>query len=169
MKKLTKVATVSAVLLSSSFFVNAAEAATTIGYVNMAQIVQEMPQREAIAEKLREEFKDRIDELRDVESEIKEKVSKVQRDGELLSNSDRTSIEREVASLQADYKLKAQALDEDNRRRQAEERQKLVLTIQKTAQSVAKKEGYDMIVDSATLLWAQPEDNLSEKVIEAIK
>ena len=77
--------------------------------------------------------------------------------------------EREIASLQSDYKLKAQALDEDNRRRQGEERQKLIMQVQQTVEKVANKEGYDMVVDAATLLWAKPEDNLSEKVIKAIK
>ncbi len=55
LKKLVKVAALGAVMLSGSFFANAAEAATKIGYVNMAQIVQQMPQREAISEKLRAE------------------------------------------------------------------------------------------------------------------
>ncbi|MGR6862234.1 OmpH family outer membrane protein [uncultured Aliivibrio sp.] len=169
LKKLVKVAALGAVLLSGSFFANAAEAATKIGYVNMAQIVQQMPQREAISEKLRAEFKDRIDELRSLESKIKDKVETIKRDGELLGASGKTKLEREIASLQSDYKLKAQALDEDNRRRQGEERQKLIMQVQQTVEKVANKEGYDMVVDAATLLWAKPEDNLSEKVIKAIK
>ena len=169
LKKLVKVAALGAVMLSGSFFANAAEAATKADYVNMAQIVQQMPQREAISEKLRAEFKDRIDELRSLESKIKDKVETIKRDGELLGNSGKTKLEREIASLQSDYKLKAQALDEDNRRRQGEERQKLIMQVQQTVEKVANKEGYDMVVDAATLLWAKPEDNLSEQVIKAIK
>ncbi|MCP3697648.1 MAG: molecular chaperone [Aliivibrio sp.] len=169
LKKLVKAAALGAVLVSGSFFANAAEVGTKVGYVNMSQIVQQMPQREAVSEKLRTEFKDRIDELRSLESKIKDKVETINRDGELLGAKGKTKLEREIASLQSDYKLKAQALDEDNRRRQGEERQKLIMQVQQTVEKVANEEGYDMVVDAATLLWAKPEDNLSEKVIKAIK
>ncbi len=169
LKNLMKAVVLGSALISGSFFANAANAATKIGYVNMNQIAQQMPQREAISEKLRAEFKDRVDEMRNLEVQIKQKVEKIQRDGALLDMAEKTKIEREIASLEADYKLKAQALNEDSRRRQNEENQKLIAQIQQTVEKVAQQEGYDMVMDATVLVWAQPEDNLSAKVIAAIK
>lgn len=169
MKQWIKAASLSLVILSSSMYAQAADAAQKIGYVSTGQAMAQLAKRYNVAEKLRGEFKDRIDELRGIESKIKAKVDKVKRDGELMSASERTQIKREMASLESNYKLKAKALQEDQRRRGAEEEQKLVQKIRKAIQDVAKKEGYDIIVDANAVLFASPKDDLSTKVISAVK
>jgi outer membrane protein len=93
----------------------------------------------------------------------------MKRDGELMSSTDRTKIQRELASLDSSYKLKAKALQEDQRRRGQEEEQKLVMKIRTAIQTVAKKEGYDIVVDAQAILFADPKDDLSNKVITAVK
>ncbi|WP_064602253.1 OmpH family outer membrane protein [Photobacterium sp. J15] len=169
MKQWIKAASLSLVILSSSMYAQAADAAQKIGYVSTGQAMAQLAKRYNVAEKLRGEFKDRIDELRGIESKIKAKVDKVKRDGELMSASERTQIKREMASLESNYKLKAKALQEDQRRRGAEEEQKLVQKIRKAIQDVAKKEGYDIIVDANAVLFASPKDDLSTRVISAVK
>ncbi|WP_299020327.1 OmpH family outer membrane protein [uncultured Photobacterium sp.] len=168
MKQWIKAASLSLVILSS-VCAQAAEAAQKVGYVATGQAMAQLAKRYNVAEKLRGEFKDRIDELRGIESKMKTKVDKVKRDGELMSSSERTKLQREMASLESDYKLKAKALQEDQRRRGAEEEQKLVQKIRKAIQDVAKREGYDIIVDANAVLYASPKDDLSTKVISAVK
>ncbi|GAB3533272.1 MULTISPECIES: OmpH family outer membrane protein [Photobacterium] len=169
MKQWIKAAGLSLVILSSSMYAQAAEAAQKVGYVATGQAMAQLAKRYNVAEKLRGEFKDRIDELRGIESRMKTKVDKMKRDGELMSASDRTKLQREMASLESNYKLKAKALQEDQRRRGAEEEQKLVQKIRKAIQDVAKREGYDMVIDANAVLHASPKDDLSSKVISAVK
>ncbi|MGF1702434.1 OmpH family outer membrane protein [Photobacterium makurazakiensis] len=169
MKQWIKAAGLSLVILSSSMYAQAAEAAQKVGYVATGQAMQELAQRYNVAEKLRGEFKDRIDELRGIENRMKTKVDKMQRDGELMSSSERTKLQREMASLESDYKLKAKALQEDQRRRGAEEEQKLVQKIRQAIQDVAKREGYDIVIDANAVLHANPKDDLSSKVISAVR
>ncbi len=59
MKNMIKAAGVSLLLLSSSMFANAAEAAQKVAYINTAQVFQALPQREVVLQKLQEEFKDK--------------------------------------------------------------------------------------------------------------
>lgn len=169
MKQWIKAASLSLVILSSSMYAQAAEAAQKVGYVATGQAMAQLAKRYNVAEKLRGEFKDRIDELRGLESRMKTKVDKMKRDGELMSSSDRTKLQREMASLESNYKLKAKALQEDQRRRGAEEEQKLVQKIRKAIQDVAKREGYDIVLDANAVLHASPKDDLSAKVISAVK
>ncbi|MCG7585209.1 OmpH family outer membrane protein [Photobacterium sp. OFAV2-7] len=169
MKQWIKAAGLSLVILSSSMYAQAAEAAQKVGYVATGQAMAQLAKRYNVAEKLRGEFKDRIDELRGIESRMKTKVDKMKRDGELMSASDRTKLQREMASLESNYKLKAKALQEDQRRRSAEEEQKLVQKIRKAIQDVAKREGYDIVIDANAVLHASPKDDLSSKVISAVK
>lgn len=169
MKQWIKAASLSLVILSSSMYAHAAEATQKVGYVATGQAMAQLAKRYNVPEKLRKEFKDRIDELRGLEGRMKTKVEKMKRDGELMSASDRTKIQRELASLDSDYKLKAKALQEDQRRRGQEEEQKLIMKIRQAIQEVAKKEGYDLVVDAQAILYANPKDDLSAKVISAVK
>ncbi|MEF1289618.1 molecular chaperone, partial [Vibrio sp. M260118] len=68
MNKTIKAAGLSLLVMTSSFFANAAEAAQKIGYVNTAQVFQQLPQREVVAQKLQEEFKDKSAELQAIQA-----------------------------------------------------------------------------------------------------
>ncbi|AWK81161.1 TPA: OmpH family outer membrane protein [Photobacterium damselae] len=169
MKQWVKAAGLSLVILSSSMYANAAEAAQKIGYVATGQAMAQLAKRYNVQDKLRKEFSGRVNELRSLEKKMKAKIDKLKRDGAVMSDSDRTKLQRELASLESDYKLKAQALAEDQRRRGQEEEQKLVMKIRTAIDSVAKKEGYNLVLDANAVLFASKKDDLSQKVISAVK
>ncbi|MDN3682707.1 OmpH family outer membrane protein [Vibrio tapetis subsp. quintayensis] len=169
MKNIVKAAGLSLVVLSSSFFAQAAEAAQKVGYVNTAQIFQALPQREAVQKKLQAEFKDKGAELKALEAKIKTKVEQARRDGELLGDEGMRNLQIQIAGLEAEYKIKGQSLEKLGARRENEEKQKLFKLIQKAIGQVAEKEGYDIIVDASALQYAKPDLDLSEKVIKELK
>ncbi|HIF9530484.1 TPA: OmpH family outer membrane protein [Photobacterium damselae] len=169
MKQWVKAAGLSLVILSSSMYANAAEAAQKIGYVATGQAMAQLAKRYNVQDKLRKEFSGRVNELRSLEKKMKAKIDKLKRDGAVMSDSDRTKLQRELASLESSYKLKAQALAEDQRRRGQEEEQKLVMKIRTAIDSVAKKEGYNLVLDANAVLFASEKDDLSQKVISAVK
>ncbi|WP_367988349.1 OmpH family outer membrane protein [Vibrio sp. NTOU-M3] len=169
MNKMIKAAGVSLAVLTSSFFANAAEAAQKIGYVNTAQVFQALPQREVVLQKMRNEFKDKEAELKSIQAQAKTKLEKLKRDGELLSSDQVEKLRIEIASLDSKYKVKAQAFQQASARREAEEKQKLFKVIQDAVSKVAKKEGYDVVVDIQAVAFAKPEYNISEKVIKQVK
>ncbi|ARR50022.1 molecular chaperone [Photobacterium damselae subsp. damselae] len=169
MKQWVKAAGLSLVILSSSMYANAAEAAQKIGYVATGQAMAQLAKRYNVQDKLRKEFSGRVNELRSLEKKMKAKIDKLKRDGAVMSDSDRTKLQRELASLESSYKLKAQALAEDQRRRGQEEEQNLVMKIRTAIDSVAKKEGYNLVLDANAVLFASKKDDLSQKVISAVK
>ena len=94
-----KAAGVSLIVLTSSFFANAAEAAQKIGYINTAQVFQALPQREAVMQKMQKDFKGKADELKKIQSEAI-------RDAERIKGV----ADAEAASIYADaYDQSAQA------------------------------------------------------------
>lgn len=169
MNKMIKAAGLSLVVMSSSFFANAAEAAQKIGYINTAQVFQALPQREVVLQKMQKEFKDKSDELKSIQAEAKTKIEKLQRDGELLGQEEVEKLRVEVAQLDSKYKIKAQALEKASARREAQEKQKLFKVIQDAVKKVAEKEGYDIVVDIQTMQYGKPEYNISEQVINSLK
>ena len=51
-----------------------------------------------------------------------------------------------MESLKSEYQLKGKALDEDLRRRQGEEQNKLLVKVQKAINTIAEKDQYDLVL-----------------------
>ena len=169
MNKTMKAAGLGLLVMTSSLFANAAEAAQKIAYINTAQVFQALPQREAVAQQMQKEFKDKAAELKSIEAQAKTKIEKLQRDGELLGQDEVEKLRIEIGQLDSKYKIKAQALEQASARREAQEKAKLFQIIQKTVKEVAEKKGYDMVIDITALQYSKPEYNISEDVIKALK
>ncbi|WP_435532822.1 OmpH family outer membrane protein [Vibrio hippocampi] len=157
------------VILTSSLFANAAEAAQKIGYINTLQVFQALPQREAVAKKLQNEFKDKSAELKAIEASAGKKIEKLKRDGELLGADEVEKLRIEIGQLQSEFKIKAQAFEKEGQRREAEEHKKMLKTIQDAVDKVAKQQGYDIVLDAQAIGYAKDEFNISEQVIKALK
>lgn len=168
MNKTIKAAGIGLLVMTSSLFANAAEAAQKVGYVNTAQVFQALPQREVVLQKMQKEFKDKADEIKSIQAEAKAKIEKLQRDGELLGQDEIEKLRIEIGQLDSKYKIKAQALEQASARREAQEKEKLFKVIQEAITKVAEKEGYDIIVDIQAMQYGKPEFNISEKVIKQL-
>lgn len=169
MKTVVKAAGLSLLMMASYAFATATEAAQKVGYVNTAQVFQSLPQREVVLQKMQKDFKEKADELKKLQSDAKTKIEKLQRDKELLSQEQIEKLRIDIAGLDSQYKIKAQAFEKETARREAEEKAKLFRVIQDAVKKVAEKEGYDIVVDIQTMQYGKPEFNISEKVIAQLK
>lgn len=169
MKKLVKVLGLSVVVLSSAFFAQATEAAQKIGYISTGYIISKLPQREAIMKKLQAELKDDRAELEKIKASMDTKLQKIERDGELLGKEGIQKLQIEIRSLQAEGQIKKDAFNQKAQSLDIQAKQQMVGLIQDAAAKVAKKQGFDMIVDSQMLLFASDDSNLTEKVLAELK
>ncbi|MDD1783755.1 OmpH family outer membrane protein [Enterovibrio sp. ZSDZ35] len=169
MKPFIKAAGLSLVIATSSMFAHAAEAAQKIGYVATGPLMAQLAKQSNVQEKLRVEFKDRIAKIERLEAKMKKDLDKLKRNGELMSDDERVKLQRGLQSMDAELKLEVTNLREDQQKRGAEEQRKLAERIQKAIESVAKKEGYNMVLDRQVVHYASPKDDISEKVLKAVK
>ncbi len=167
MKNFFKVVVLGAVMASSSL-VSAAQEAQKMAVVFPSKIMQQSPQREKIEKKLQAEFKGRIDSLKALEKEISDIESKLERDGALMAESEVTNLQRKRAVKISEFKLEREAFSEDSRRRQNEEYQKSKATLLDVINSVATKNGYDVVLNGEQILFAAPELDISNLVIKEI-
>jgi outer membrane protein len=166
MKTLLKAATLAVALISIPV-VNAAET-QKIGVVFPSKIMKESPQRDRIIKKLEAEFKDRYQALQKLEKEITETEKKLKRDAELMSKDEVTAMQRKAEVKLSEYKLNRKAFEEDNRRRQGEEQQKALVLVRDVINEVAKKGGYDLILNGEQVVYANPGYDVSDLVVEEI-
>ncbi|KLU15793.1 MULTISPECIES: molecular chaperone Skp [Xenorhabdus] len=146
-----------------------AQAADKIALVNVAEVFQQLPAREAVAKQLENEFKGRATELQRMESELQTKIQKLQRDGSTMKASEREKLEKEVMAKRDDFAQKAQSFENDNRRRQMEERGKILNRIQDAVKVVAGKEGYDLVLDANTVVYSTSGKDITVEVLKQVK
>lgn len=165
MKKLMK-STAAAVAISTALFAGAAQAQQKIGVVDMMNVFQQLPQREQISESLQNEFQDRFEEMRQLEQKVQELRQKQERDASIMSEAEKTQLARELEQTISQAQLKSKALQEDTRRRQNEERNKLLAKVQGVITEVAEEEGYDMVLESNAVAYMKADNDLSDEVVE---
>jgi outer membrane protein len=142
--------------------------AEKIAVVDMGEVFEQLPQREQISKSLKAEFGDRVAEVQKMQEEMRSMVEKQQRDGALMSDTQKTDMVRKMESLKSEFQLKGKALDEDMRRRQGEEQNKLLVQVQKVINTIAEKEKYDMVLQRGAVIFVKPDADISGKVVEAL-
>lgn len=164
MKKMVNGALMTLMLMGAPLAVQAEKLAV----VDMGAVFEQLPQREQISNALKTEFGDRMAEVQKLQEELRGLLEKQQRDAALMSETQKTELVRKMESLKADYQLKGKALDEDLRRRQGEEQNKLLVKVQKAINSIAEKEKYDMVLQRGAVVYVKPAADISSKVVEAL-
>lgn len=145
------------------------QAADKIAVVNVSSIFQQLPAREAVAKQLENEFKGRASELQNMERSLQTKMQRLQRDGATMKASDRSKLEKDVMAQREQFSQKAQAFEQDNRRRQMEERNKILSRIQDAVKSVASKGGYDVVIGANAVAYADSSKDITADVLKQVK
>ncbi|WP_041420231.1 OmpH family outer membrane protein [Shewanella violacea] len=142
--------------------------AEKIAVVDMQSVFQQLPQREQVSKTLKAEFGDRVANVQKMQEELRGMLEKQQRDGALMSKSQKTEMVRKMESIKSKLQLKGKALDEDMRRRQGEEQNKLLAKVQKAINAIALKENYDLVLQRGAVIYVKPTSDISAKVVKAL-
>ncbi len=165
MKTLAKAFLLS-ILFSSS--VMASDAGIKVGVVHFMKVVASAPQQQAVNKQLENEFKERGEELRKIQQEVRSIVEKAQRDEATLSQAQKVEISRDIEAKQTDFKLKEKAFQEDLKRRQMEERQKLGTLINQAIDKVAKAGNYDLVLNTEAVAFISQRVDITDQVIKVL-
>ncbi|WNC73707.1 OmpH family outer membrane protein [Thalassotalea psychrophila] len=166
MKTLIKSVAFTAAAASMLFAGTSLAADQKIATVNVQQVIGQLPQMADIQQKITAEFKEQIDGLKKMEGDIKYKIEKRQRDEAILSKKEIEALEAEITALRQEYAGKAQPLQQALKRREQEEQQKILLLVKDAVDSVAEKEGYDLVIQQSAVAFAKPDFDISAKVVE---
>ncbi|MBP7547679.1 MAG: OmpH family outer membrane protein [Corallincola sp.] len=139
-----------------------------VGVVDVPLVLSKLPQKDEIGERLKKEFADRVQKVEKLRKDLEALDAKLQKDGALMSETEQSEQVRKLKSLQAQLQIEGQSLEDDSRRRQAEERNALLQKVKTAIDAVAAREGYDVILQGGGVVYAKPNMDLSEKVIAEI-
>ncbi len=166
MMKLSRLFILIALLFSVS--VSFAFAGQKIAFVNQAKLLQKAPQAESARNKLQKEFAKRDKSLVSLQSKIKTKATKLQKDAAILSASELNKLKRSITLLRRDLERDKSAFQEDLSIRQNEELVKLQKSVLKSIQTIAQKEKYDLIISDG-VIYASKQIDITDKILAELK
>ncbi|WP_419570036.1 OmpH family outer membrane protein [Rheinheimera sp.] len=139
-----------------------------IGVVDVQSILAGLPQTTTIQNSLKAEFEGRIADVQKLEKDIAFNQEKLKRDGATMNDKQKKDLQSDMEKQMKSYEQLARPLDEDYRRRQGEERNKLMGLVKNAIDGIAAKDGYDLILSAQAAVHVKPEFDISKAVIDQV-
>ena len=137
-----------------------------IGVVSTERIFREAAPYKAAQVKIEQEFSKREKSLQDLASRLKAMADKLDKDAAVLSDSDRTKRQRELAEVDKDFQRTQREFKEDLNQRRNEEMANVIDRTNKVIKQIAETEKYDIVLQEA--VYISPRIDITDKVLKAL-
>ncbi|MDS4021895.1 MAG: OmpH family outer membrane protein [Candidatus Competibacter sp.] len=139
-----------------------------IGYVSIAKILNSSPQAEAASKRLEQEFAPRKKGLDEALKSLRKQEEKLAKDGAVMSDSQRRNLENDIRNQARELKRTSDEFREDFNLRRNEELGKFQKQVLDVINSVAKEEGFDLVINDQATLYASPQVDVTDKVLKRL-
>lgn len=164
MKNISRKLLLGSVLVLAGLSVSAQE--FKVGIVNLDRIFREANSAKAAQTKLETEFSKREKDLNDVATQLKTASDKFEREAPTLSESQRTTRQKQLVDQDRDFQRKRREFQEDLNARKNEELQLVIERANRVVRSLAEAEKYDLILQEA--VYVNPKHDITDKVLKAL-
>jgi outer membrane protein len=137
-----------------------------VGVVNSDRILRDSIPARAAMQKLEGEFAKRDKELQEIGTRLKSAVERFEKDGPVMTETDRARRQRELAEMDREFQRKQREFREDFNQRRNEELQGLLERTNRIIRQIAEQEKYDLIVQEA--VYFNPRIDITEKILRAL-
>jgi outer membrane protein len=155
-----------AVIASALMLANASAQDMKIGFVSTERVFREaVPAKQATA-KIEQEFSKRDKDLQEVAARLKGMSDKLDKEGPVLSESERGRRQRELSDLDKDFQRKQREFREDLNQRRNEELATVLERTNRVIKQIAEAEKYDIVFQEA--VYISPRIDITDKVLKAL-
>ena len=137
-----------------------------IGIVNLDRIFREANSAKSAQAKLEQEFGKREKDLNDVATQLKTISDKYEREDPTLSETQRTTRQKQLVDQDRDFQRKRREFQEDLNARKNEELQQVIERANRVVKALAEAEKYDLIVQEA--VYVNPKHDITDKVLKSL-
>lgn len=156
------------VLLAGAFPVAALAQSPKIGYVDVPYLIDNSPQAKEASSRLEEEFGAAQQQLQQKQEEYQRLQQKMQKDGLVMSESERQKIEQRMRELKRELQRDEETFREELNIQRNDAFKRVRGAVIQAVQNLAEEEGYDLIVGQGAL-YASDGVDLTERVLERMK
>lgn len=142
---------------------------TKIAVINRAELMSKLPQRTALMEKIKQEFSGRDSELKRLVAALEKDRTDYMNNVATMSEAQATTKKREIQKKMQDLEFKQSTFKEDFEKRGQQEQMALSNVIKNAVDTVAKRNGYNMLLDSQMVLFIDASvPNITQEVIQEL-
>ena len=138
-----------------------------IGVVNVPRLLEQAPQAQSAMAALQEEFAPRQSAIVALQRSLQEKQQTYDRDGPVMGEAERLSLEREIRDDQRNLEREQNDYLEDLNIRRNEELGRLQRSLLQQVQAHARSAGYDLVV--ADVLYYSTAIDITEDVLRGLQ
>jgi outer membrane protein len=139
-----------------------------IAVVDPNRVVESSPQYEAARKALQREVEERERNLRTQQEEIAELQRRLEREGDLMSQSEMQRLQNDIRSRTRKLKYAQDEFQEDLTLRQNELRTRLARQVQEVVVELAKEQEIDLVLSDGLVYFSKRID-ISDQVVERLK
>ena len=139
-----------------------------IGVVAAVRVLEAAPQAEAAKKKLEAEFAGKDKLLLAKQKELKTMEDRAAKDGAIMSETERTRLERDIMEKRRDLKRDSDEFREDVNFRRNEEFAKIQKQIVEAIQTIAQEQKYDLVLGEGVIFASKAVD-ITDLVIARLK
>ena len=157
-------------LVAIFFIAAAASAEMKIVVLDPQAAILASDEAQLLIEAAQKELQPEIDELRTMQEDIQALQEKLQKDGEVMSESERRKAVKDIESMGTDLQFGSQKLQKENQDRVQEILQSLGPKFQKVLNDLIQIDQIDLILPANPnqLLYANPKHDISRRVTEKL-
>ena len=137
-----------------------------IGFVSTERIMRESTFAKQAEARLTQEFAKRDKELQELGAKLKATADKLDKDGPILTEADRTRQQRDLQEMDREFQRRRREFQEDLNQRKNEELQSLLERAQRIVRQLAEQEKYDVILQDA--VYVGPRADVTDKVLKIL-
>jgi outer membrane protein len=144
---------------------------TKIGYVNASLIFEQFSTAKEAQQAYEKEMADLGKQVEVMEAEIKAFADTLETRKYLFSEDRLREKQQELEKRKEDYLRFRQDAETRAAKRNEELTRPIVVAIEDAAKSVAEKEGFDLVLDSAAgiVVYSKPELDLTDRVLQTLE
>ena len=153
-------------MLGMVFAAGKVSAQVKIGYINLSQLVQSMPETKAIQEQVNAYSKQFLDVLTGMNNDFKAKAADYEKNRAAMTDAVRTAKEAELSDMQKRLQEYSNDSQQKVEAKSAELAKPLFDRMRAAVKQVAKEKGYNYVINTAQtdLVVSPPGDDLTTDV-----
>ena len=137
-----------------------------IGFINTERILKDSLPAKAAQRKLEAEFSPREKQLQQMAARIKALSQKLDKDGPVMSDSERSNDQQQLSDLNRDFQRKQREFAEDLNAKRNAALAVVLDKANKVVKQVAEQGNYDIVFQEA--VYVNPAIDITDKVLKAL-
>lgn len=130
-----------------------AQADIKVGVVNYGRLMQDSPQAKTALDAIRGEFAGREKDLQNSQASLKAKEDRMQKDAATMSETQRSTAEKELRDGYRDFQRKQQEFQDDLNARRNEDMSRLQKALVEEVQAYAKTQSFDLVLADGVIYF----------------